>query len=691
MWQAEKLKEIKRYQRQNKDILGAYTSGIDKEIADILKEEFRQGHKSELNKYNKLFDKKISDSFFKLDDRKANTLIKVVNDDLEIANRAVLRMMNDTYRQTIHKAATFASNGVMTQKQAVDMATKDFLSRGLAVIEYKDGKRVNIASYAQMAVRTASQRAMLMGEGEFRKSIGETKVIISKHGTACKLCVPHEGNVYIDDVYSGGKPDKKHKLLSDAMKEGLFHPNCRHGISTYYGLDDEGEQETTVNVPEENNNEDAARIEREIQKEKRKVAGFQSPDNLKTAKQRLKELELQKQDTVIDLYYGYSYKNNNQIKLYNISSDLPEGLEVAEKGGYISGEKVKVKATIRKTLEVEKQEDIRNIIISSNADAKKIYDEIDKISESIDKAPNWEYIDEHRLYEKKSSFLANIREITDKYLKNNNYDSIHIRKDKKYILFNPNNVKLSNDTYINLFTNDYDYKTFADELIKNNYLTDDIAKSRGWMSKGEDLATKKLLKDKGYDNKPSILSSKEFDDLSDNEYIKLYRGVVDNETITAKQINEQFINGELYIGNGLFGNGTYTAENKFVGMSYAKDKAENVLEMAISKNAKIVNVKELKDDLWISDGKSTVSWSIRDYTKTLDLDNNQQMFLSDLLKDETFVAVNKGYDVIKIDVEDWLKILSDRDAVIAEAQKAGEELKPYYLILNRGIVKVKGA
>lgn len=282
MWQSEKLKELKRYQRQNKDIINAYTSGLDKDIADILKEEFKQGHKSEINKYNKLFDKKVSDSFFKLNDRKANALIKVVNEDLNKANTAALRMMNDTYRQTIHKAATFASNGVMTQKQAVDMATRDFLSRGLNVIEYADGKRVNIASYSQMAVRTASQRAMLMGEGEFRKSIGETLVIISKHGTACKLCQPHESQVYIDDVYSGGKPDGKHKLLSEAMDQGLFHPNCRHGVSTYYGLDDE--EETTVNVPKDNNNEEKTYIDRQIQKADRKIEGFQDKENILNAK-----------------------------------------------------------------------------------------------------------------------------------------------------------------------------------------------------------------------------------------------------------------------------------------------------------------------------------------------------------------------------------------------------------------------
>ena len=34
------------------------------------------------------------------------------------------------------------------------MATEEFLRKGIDCIEYKDGKRVNIASYVQMALRT---------------------------------------------------------------------------------------------------------------------------------------------------------------------------------------------------------------------------------------------------------------------------------------------------------------------------------------------------------------------------------------------------------------------------------------------------------------------------------------------------------------------------------------------------------
>lgn len=299
-WQAEKLKELKRYQRQNKDIINSYTRGLPDDISKILKDEFKQGNKHEINRYNKLFDKDVSDSFFKMDDRKVNALIKVVNNDLSKGNHACLRMINDTYRKTIHRAAMFATTGTMTTKQAVDMATKDFLNRGLDVIEYKDGRRVNIASYSQMAVRTASQRAMLMGEAEFRKELGEYLVIISRHGTACELCKPHETKVYVDDVYANGKPDGKHRLLSEAMEEGLFHPNCRHGVNTYYDLEGIDEAAPTDDVPIDNDDPEVSRIDVAMRKEQRKVEGCLDKGNRDKARAKLKELEAEKEKVVFN-------------------------------------------------------------------------------------------------------------------------------------------------------------------------------------------------------------------------------------------------------------------------------------------------------------------------------------------------------------------------------------------------------
>lgn len=257
-WQAEKLKELKRYQRENKNIISGYTKGLPKEISKHLNNELKEGSIKAINQYNKVMGKSLkpnkimNHSFFRTNGRKVNALIKVVNNDLKTANTAVLRMANDQYRQVIHKSAFFVANGVFTEKQAANMATKeltelqktklaideankDFLNRGFNCIEYKDGRRVNIASYSQMAVRTASLRAQLMGEGDFRKSIGRVLVQSTSHGGACPICQKWENKIFIDDVYSGGtKKDGKYMLLSEAMKQGFLHPSCRHGLTTYY-------------------------------------------------------------------------------------------------------------------------------------------------------------------------------------------------------------------------------------------------------------------------------------------------------------------------------------------------------------------------------------------------------------------------------------------------------------------------
>lgn len=240
-WQSTKLRELKRYRNQNKNILKKRLNNIDKDVRDVLREEYLQGKKDAHKGYKLALKKgfksstKVKDSFFKINDRKLDALIKSVNNDFKKANQAVLRMSNDTYRQIIFEASMYNNTGVMTSEAAIRKAIGNFEKRGINSITYSNGSRHRISEYTRMAIRTASTRAYLQGEGEFRKKIGETLVIMSKHGTACELCQPFEGKVLIDDVYSGGsKKDGNYMLLSTAMKQGLYHPNCRHGHGTYY-------------------------------------------------------------------------------------------------------------------------------------------------------------------------------------------------------------------------------------------------------------------------------------------------------------------------------------------------------------------------------------------------------------------------------------------------------------------------
>jgi len=247
MWQAEQLKALEKYKKANKKAFKKQFAYINKSIDDLISAARQQGKMDQeieiLEAIKKGFKapRKLSNStktsaeFFKLNDRKINALIKATKQDFQKAEIAMLRMANDQYRKIIYNAQVYANTGAGTYEKAVDMAAKDFLSAGLNCIQYKNGARVNVASYAAMALRTANKRAYLAGEGEKRKEWGITTVIVNKRGAACPKCLPFTGKVFIDDVWSGGKAsDGPYPLLSTAIAKGLYHPNCKDSHTTYF-------------------------------------------------------------------------------------------------------------------------------------------------------------------------------------------------------------------------------------------------------------------------------------------------------------------------------------------------------------------------------------------------------------------------------------------------------------------------
>lgn len=135
----------------------------------------------------------------------------------------------------IFNAQVYANTGAGTYEKAVDMASKDMLAAGLNCVEYKNGARHTLADYADMAIRTASKRAYLQGEGEKRQEWGISTVIVNKRGNPCPKCLPFCGKVFIDDVWSGGsQKDGRYPLLSSAVAAGLYHPRCRDSHTTYF-------------------------------------------------------------------------------------------------------------------------------------------------------------------------------------------------------------------------------------------------------------------------------------------------------------------------------------------------------------------------------------------------------------------------------------------------------------------------
>src|SRR5690625_3695528 len=275
-WQSAKLRDLERFRKENEKIVGKYSEPIEELITFTLVETYKQSQdnvnefiKEIKNEYvDNVFAKLPGDLepitppiegesmeemvqealeniriwqeaptprdgvFFRMNDDKFNALMETVEKDFNNANAAVLRRMDDIYRQTIFKAQVHYNTGTVSLDQAIDMATKDFLAKRIDAITYSDGKKVNIASYAEMALRTANHRAYLMGEGKKRQEMRLYLVVVSAHATACELCVPWQGKIIIDDVYGGGSKEVgDYPLLSEAMEANFLHPNCRHNLS----------------------------------------------------------------------------------------------------------------------------------------------------------------------------------------------------------------------------------------------------------------------------------------------------------------------------------------------------------------------------------------------------------------------------------------------------------------------------
>ena len=244
-WQVEQLKSLEQYRKMNSKKFNKKFSEINSKVEEMLRTARADGNAEQeaeilqaIKDGFKIPEKPSKTStaeFFKINDRKLDALIKAATNDLKKAETAILRMSNDKYRKAIFNAQVYANSGAGTYEKAVDMACRDMLRAGLNCVEYKNGARHTLADYADMAIRTANKRAYLMGEGEKRQEWGISLVVVNSRQGGCPDCAEYIGKVFIDDVYSGGKPtDGNYPLLSEAIKNGLFHPRCKDSTSTYY-------------------------------------------------------------------------------------------------------------------------------------------------------------------------------------------------------------------------------------------------------------------------------------------------------------------------------------------------------------------------------------------------------------------------------------------------------------------------
>lgn len=303
MWQAEKLRHLESFRRQNKAVMAEYSSLIDSQTGKLMQEQFDEGEQLAAQYEEAGVEQP---SFFGINEQRMNSLMSDITTLEKRAETAALRMTDDIYRQTVNRAQLAMAAGEMTLDKAVDMAVEDFLNSGINCIVYKDGRRVNIADYVRMALRTTATRANLQGQAKRYAELGVDTVQISSYSMCSETCEPWQGRAYIDDVFTPWQGETEQRggevwgksnycgrwfpLLSTAVSKGLFHPNCRHAMLYYK----EGISELAPPIPAEElkrlreREQKQRALERNVRKAKRRVVGFSDPDNIRQAQAELK-------------------------------------------------------------------------------------------------------------------------------------------------------------------------------------------------------------------------------------------------------------------------------------------------------------------------------------------------------------------------------------------------------------------
>lgn len=156
---------------------------------------------------------------------------------LRAAALRITRFANDAYRAAVLEAAARQAAGALTPRVAQQHAWRDLMGRGVTGFTDTAGRDWNLATYTEMAVRTAAARAYRDSQHDRMLRAGIQWFTVSDTARPCQLCAPWQGRVlaatgagtFTDD----GVVFDVAATVAEATAAGLFHPNCKHTLVAY--------------------------------------------------------------------------------------------------------------------------------------------------------------------------------------------------------------------------------------------------------------------------------------------------------------------------------------------------------------------------------------------------------------------------------------------------------------------------
>lgn len=215
------------------------------------------------------------------------------------AARSIPRNTQTVWGKIIDNAVNKTVTGDLTIQQALQQAMDDAAKQGLGFYRDSAGRKWGLDTYAEMAIRTGTNNALIDAHTAELVEVGLDLVIVSSHANPAPQCAPYERRVL---SLTGEHKAGTHRIdghtitvkdtLNGARAQGFEHPNCRHTVTAYLP----GFTDTTPPTADPNHEGYKATqkqryYEREIRKSRRMEQAAIDDDGRKNAEARRRQYE----------------------------------------------------------------------------------------------------------------------------------------------------------------------------------------------------------------------------------------------------------------------------------------------------------------------------------------------------------------------------------------------------------------
>jgi hypothetical protein len=309
-WAERKLSAVQALRRASQAVVDELGKAVTLDVHDAVAEAYNTGHRAAVAEIGALSDdaRRMVDDVTpnaQAVDRLAQETVTVLTD----RHRSILRTIVDRFRAVVAEVTATPLLGTGTRRQATQDAMRRWADEGVTTFRDRSGRRWQLTSYAEMAVRTSVARAATEAHTRALTDAGIDLVTVSNAPRECPLCRPWEGQVLtltgppgartveVEHATEDGRMVRVRVAgsLDEARRAGLQHPNCRHSVSAYTP----GISRTDRAEPDPDGYEAGQRqreIERHIRQYKRRAAAATTPEGRRAAEGKVRQWQAAMRD-----------------------------------------------------------------------------------------------------------------------------------------------------------------------------------------------------------------------------------------------------------------------------------------------------------------------------------------------------------------------------------------------------------